>query len=57
MASQLKIMADTHRLTALGYLLDLVRVEAEDRAQSQPGAEANAASSAGTQSSETLPPP
>lgn len=33
LARELKILADSQRLSALGYLLDLVRIEAEERAQ------------------------
>ena len=33
LARELKTLADSQRLSALGYLLDLVRIEAEERAQ------------------------
>ena len=33
LAKELKTMADSQRLSALGYLLDLVRIEAEEQAR------------------------
>ena len=36
LARELKAMADSQRLSALGYLLDLVPIEAEERAQHDP---------------------
>jgi hypothetical protein len=35
LARELKTLADGHKLSALGYLLDLVRVEAEERARAE----------------------
>lgn len=33
LACELKTLADAQKLSALGYLLDLVRIEAEERAR------------------------
>lgn len=33
LARELKMLADSQKLSALGYLLDLVRIEAEERAR------------------------
>lgn len=33
LARELKTLADAQKLSALGYLLDLVRIEAEERAR------------------------
>jgi hypothetical protein len=41
LARELKAMADSQRLSALGYLLDLVRIEAEERAGPESKPEAN----------------
>jgi hypothetical protein len=35
LARELKALAESQRLSALGYLLDLVRIEAEEQAHSQ----------------------
>lgn len=35
LARELKTMADGHKLTALGYLLGLVRAEAEEQARAE----------------------
>jgi hypothetical protein len=35
LARELKTLADSQQLSALGYLLDLVRIEAEERAQEE----------------------
>jgi hypothetical protein len=40
-ARELKAMADCQRLAALGYLLDLVRIEAEERARQETRRESN----------------
>ena len=37
LARELKTMAESQHLSALGYLLDLVRIEAEEQAHSQIG--------------------
>jgi hypothetical protein len=37
LARELKTLADSQRLSALGYLLDLVRIEAEERARAESG--------------------
>ena len=37
LARELKTMAERQHLSALGYLLDLVRIEAEEQAHSQAG--------------------
>jgi hypothetical protein len=37
LARELKILADSQRPSALGYLLDLVRIEAEERARAESG--------------------
>jgi hypothetical protein len=37
LAKELKTMAESQRLSALGYLLDLVRIEAEEQARRKQG--------------------
>lgn len=41
LARELKTMADSQRLAALGYLLDLVRIEAEERTRQETRRESN----------------
>lgn len=44
LARELKAMAEGQRLSALGYLLDLVRIEAEEQANPQEREKQNAIS-------------
>ena len=37
LARELKTLADAQKLSALGYLLDLVRIEAEERSRHESG--------------------